>query len=271
MPDGAAIPIAGNAGDQQAASRFGQARHSPGMAKNTYGTGCFLLLNTGAEAVTSNNNLLTTTACGSWSRHAHAVRRKARSSLAAPSSGNGCGVSACARSRRRPDRGSGWPRKCPIPAAFTWCPPALPGLGAPHRDPVRPRAQMFGLHAGSGITHIARAALESIAFQSCRSAWPRWCATQALKLTECASTVPAANNPLMADSGRSARRARGAAESAGNHGPGRRLSVRASRSAFWQRRRRHQGELAEWIGSEPTLPRDRAAEMMAGWAQAVER
>ncbi|HPT56874.1 MAG TPA: FGGY family carbohydrate kinase, partial [Casimicrobium sp.] len=59
--DGAEVPIAGNAGDQQAAL-FGQACHSPGMAKNTYGTGCFLLLNTGAQAVTSTNNLLTTTA-----------------------------------------------------------------------------------------------------------------------------------------------------------------------------------------------------------------
>ncbi|MGL5002675.1 MAG: FGGY family carbohydrate kinase, partial [Casimicrobium sp.] len=59
--DGAPLPIAGVAGDQQAAL-FGQGCHSPGMAKNTYGTGCFLLLNTGAQAVTSKNNLLTTTA-----------------------------------------------------------------------------------------------------------------------------------------------------------------------------------------------------------------
>ena len=61
MVDGVAIPIAGDAGDQQAAL-FGQACHSPGMAKNTYGTGCFLLLNTGSKAVDSINNLLTTTA-----------------------------------------------------------------------------------------------------------------------------------------------------------------------------------------------------------------
>jgi glycerol kinase len=62
---GTGIPIAGIAGDQQAAL-FGQACHSPGMAKNTYGTGCFLLMNTGGEAVTSRNNLLTTVA---WNTH----------------------------------------------------------------------------------------------------------------------------------------------------------------------------------------------------------
>jgi SAM-dependent methyltransferase len=59
--EGVGIPIAGIAGDQQAAL-FGQACHSPGMAKNTYGTGCFLLMNTGGEAVASRNNLLTTVA-----------------------------------------------------------------------------------------------------------------------------------------------------------------------------------------------------------------
>ena len=60
---GRAIPIAGAAGDQQAAT-FGQACFTPGMAKNTYGTGCFLLLNTGARPVASQNNLLTTSAGG---------------------------------------------------------------------------------------------------------------------------------------------------------------------------------------------------------------
>src|SRR5581483_10120460 len=58
---GAEVPIAGIAGDQQAAL-FGQACHEPGMAKNTYGTGCFLLLNTGGEAIASKNGLLTTSA-----------------------------------------------------------------------------------------------------------------------------------------------------------------------------------------------------------------
>ena len=62
--DGVALPIAGIAGDQQAAL-FGQACHSPGLAKNTYGTGCFLLMNTGAQAVASANQLLTTVA---WRR-----------------------------------------------------------------------------------------------------------------------------------------------------------------------------------------------------------
>ncbi len=156
--DGVDIPIAGIAGDQQAAL-FGQACLTPGLAKNTYGTGCFLLLNTGREAVSSRNNLLTTVA---WRRNGvtdyalegsvfigGAVVQWLRDGLkiisAAPD------VEALAASV--PDNGG------------VYLVPAFTGLGAPHWDPYA-RGAIFGLTRGATASHIARAALESIAFQS---------------------------------------------------------------------------------------------------------
>ena len=156
--DGHAVPIAGIAGDQQAAL-FGQACMSPGLAKNTYGTGCFLLLNTGREAVASRNNLVTTVAWqragkldyaleGSvfiggavvqWLRDGLQIIRNARD------------IEALAASV--PDNGG------------VYLVPAFAGLGAPHWDP-HARGGMFGLTRGATKAHIARAALESIAFQS---------------------------------------------------------------------------------------------------------
>ena len=90
--DGIGIPIAGLAGDQQAAL-FGQACHTPGLAKNTYGTGCFMLLNTGTHPVASTNNLLTTVA---WEAPATGPQRRMRSKAACSSAGpscNGCATS----------------------------------------------------------------------------------------------------------------------------------------------------------------------------------
>ena len=156
--DGHPIPIAGIAGDQQAAL-FGQACLSPGLAKNTYGTGCFLLLNTGTTAVASRNNLVTTVA---WRRSGAqdyalegsvfiggAVVQWLRDGLqiirAAPD------VEALARSVA--DNGG------------VYLVPAFAGLGAPHWDAYA-RGAMFGLTRGSTGGHIARAALESIALQS---------------------------------------------------------------------------------------------------------
>jgi glycerol kinase len=155
---GTPVPIAGIAGDQQAAL-FGQACDQPGLAKNTYGTGCFLLLNTGAQAVASRNRLLTTVAWdlgtgrtyaleGSvfiggaavqWLRDGLKLIRKASDveSLAASEKDNG-GV---------------------------YFVPAFTGLGAPHWDAYA-RGAMFGLTRGSTSGHLARAVLESIAFQS---------------------------------------------------------------------------------------------------------
>ncbi len=152
------VPIAGIAGDQQAAL-FGQACHAPGLAKNTYGTGCFLLLNTGREAVASTNNLLTTVA---WSRDGRldyalegsvfiggAVVQWLRDGLRLVRSA--ADIEALAASV--PDNGG------------VYLVPAFAGLGAPHWDPYA-RGAMFGLTRGTTSGHLARAALEAIAFQS---------------------------------------------------------------------------------------------------------
>ncbi|HSQ81669.1 MAG TPA: glycerol kinase GlpK [Casimicrobiaceae bacterium] len=158
LVDGVHVPIGGIAGDQQAAL-FGQACLSPGLAKNTYGTGCFLLLNTGRNAVTSRNNLLTTVA---WKRDGAtdyalegsvfiggAVVQCLRDGLQIIRTA--ADVEALAASV--PDSGG------------VYFAPAFAGLGAPHWDPYA-RGSMFGLTRGTTAAHIARAALESIAFQS---------------------------------------------------------------------------------------------------------
>ena len=156
--DGAAIPIGGIAGDQQAAL-FGQACHAPGLAKNTYGTGCFLLLNTGPRAVASANNLLTTVA---WTREGRtdyalegsvfiggAVVQWLRDGLGIIRSA--AEVEPLASSV--PDNGG------------VYLVPAFAGLGAPHWDAYA-RGAVFGLTRGSSGAHLARAAIESIALQS---------------------------------------------------------------------------------------------------------
>ncbi len=152
------VPIAGIAGDQQAAL-FGQGCHTPGLAKNTYGTGCFLLLNTGAHAVASRNRLVTTVA---WQRDgrtdyalegsvfvAGAVVQWLRDGLKLIRSA--AEVEALAASV--PDNGG------------VYLVPAFAGLGAPHWDAYA-RGAVFGLTRGTSGGHLARAALESIAFQS---------------------------------------------------------------------------------------------------------
>jgi glycerol kinase len=152
------IPIAGIAGDQQAAL-FGQACLSPGLAKNTYGTGCFLLMNTGGTAVASRNNLLTTVA---WKRDGRldyalegsvfiggAVVQWLRDGLQIIRSAHE--IEALAATV--PDNGG------------VYLVPAFAGLGAPHWDAYA-RGAMFGLTRGATRGHIARAALEAIAFQS---------------------------------------------------------------------------------------------------------
>ncbi len=159
---GAPIPIAGIAGDQQAAT-FGQACHRPGMAKNTYGTGCFMLMNTGAAAISSQNNLLATIgwtldqqlpgktdymlegsvfmagATVQWLRDALGIIHQSSD------------VEALAMSV--PDNGG---------VGFV---PAFAGLGAPYWDAYA-RGTIIGMTRGTTKAHIARAALESIALQS---------------------------------------------------------------------------------------------------------
>lgn len=155
---GSAIPIAGIAGDQQAAT-FGQACHTPGMAKNTYGTGCFMLMNTGRQAITSKNNLLTTVG---WTIdgqtdymlegsvfNAGAAVQWLRDGLGIIKSSEE--VEALASSV--PDTGG------------VFFVPAFAGLGAPYWDAYA-RGTMVGISRGTTKAHIARATLASIAYQS---------------------------------------------------------------------------------------------------------
>lgn len=156
---GRSIAIAGNAGDQQAAL-FGQVCTAPGMSKNTYGTGCFMLLNTGTELVRSRNNLLTTVAWKLGSKPieyalegsvfiAGAAIQWLRDGLKIISSA--AETEAMATSVQ--DNGG------------VYFVPAFVGLGAPHWDQYA-RGTLVGLTRGSSREHIARAALESIAYQS---------------------------------------------------------------------------------------------------------
>ena len=152
------IPIAGIAGDQQAAL-FGQVCTQPGMVKNTYGTGCFMLMNTGAEPVVSENNLLTTVAwtIGEETEYAlegsifiaGAVVQWLRDGLGLIASSQE--VEALAG--QVDDNGG------------VYLVPAFVGLGAPHWDPYA-RGAIVGLTRGSTAAHLARAALESIAYQT---------------------------------------------------------------------------------------------------------
>lgn len=152
------IPVAGIAGDQQAAL-FGQFCTNPGMAKNTYGTGCFMLMQTGEKPIESKNNLLTTVAWqldgktlyaleGSifiggavvqWLRDGLGIINKSEE------------VESLAQKVEHSDG--------------VYLVPAFSGLGAPHWDPFA-RGLIIGITRGTTAAHIARAALDSIAFQS---------------------------------------------------------------------------------------------------------
>ena len=190
---GAPIPIAGVAGDQQAAT-FGQACFAPGMAKNTYGTGCFMLMNTGNVAVPSRNHLLTTVA---WCGPSGPLPREGegagspRSSALWGAGGGGGERQAEAKPSRACYALEGsvfmagatvqWLRDglqmiqsaseiealaASVPdAGDVFLVPAFAGLGAPDWD-GRARGTLVGLTRGSTRAHIARAALEAIAMQS---------------------------------------------------------------------------------------------------------
>jgi glycerol kinase len=156
LPDG--IPIAGVAGDQQAAL-FGQGCVAAGASKNTYGTGCFLLLHTGAKPVPSRAGLITTIACGPRGEAAYALEGSVFIAGAAIQwLRDGLGVLRTAAesetlARSVPDSGG------------VVLVPAFVGLGAPHwRADVR--GALFGLTRGTNRAHLARATLESLAFQS---------------------------------------------------------------------------------------------------------
>ncbi len=159
---GTAIPIAGIAGDQQAAT-FGQVCFEPGMAKNTYGTGCFMLMNTGGQPVASKNKLLTTVG---WQLDAKA---KAQATYCLEGSvfmggatiqwlrdglqiiQSAADVQALAASV--------------LDTGDVYLVPAFAGLGSPYWDPYA-RGALLGMTRGTTKAHIARAALEAIALQS---------------------------------------------------------------------------------------------------------
>ena len=154
----AGVPIAGIAGDQQAAT-FGQACFTPGQAKNTYGTGCFLVLNTGDSPVPSQHRLLTTVA---W-RRPDELRYALEGSIFVAGAvvqwlRDGLGVirrseDVEALATSVPDTGG------------VYLVPAFAGLGAPHWDPYA-RGAIVGMTRGTTAAHIARAALEAIAYQA---------------------------------------------------------------------------------------------------------
>jgi glycerol kinase len=149
--------IAGIAGDQQAAL-FGQACYRPGDAKNTYGTGCFMLMNTGDEAVDSKNKLLTTVAWDIGGRREYALEGGVFVGGAVVSwLRDGLGIIKTSADVAKlatsvPDSGG------------VYFVPAFVGLGAPHWDPCA-RGAIFGITRGTTAAHIARAAVESIALQ----------------------------------------------------------------------------------------------------------
>jgi glycerol kinase len=155
---GGEIPIAGIAGDQQAAL-FGQACHEAGMAKNTYGTGCFMLMNTGDKMVESKNGLLTTIAWG--------VDGKVHYALEGSIFIAGAAVQWLRDSMKMIDESPDsefFAQKVDDSEGVVVV-PAFAGLGAPYWD-MYARGAIFGLTRGSTKSHIIRATLESLAYQT---------------------------------------------------------------------------------------------------------
>jgi len=162
---GAPIPITGVAGDQQAAL-FGQGCHSAGMAKNTYGTGCFMLLHTGNKVVQSANGLLGT-AAAQLGRAVDARDVDRQYALEGSVFIGGAVVQWLRDELKFFESAADIERLASdvLDNGGVYVVPAFAGLGAPHWDP-HARGAIVGLTRGSSRAHIARAALESIAYQS---------------------------------------------------------------------------------------------------------
>ena len=156
---GKPIPIAASAGDQQAAA-FGQVCFEPGSAKNTYGTGCFMLMNTGDEPIPSRNNLLTTIGWGLGDRVTYCLEGSVFIAGAVVQwLRDGLGIITSSADVERlaatvPDSGG------------VFFVPAFVGLGAPHWDSYA-RGTILGITRGTTAGHIARAAVEAMAYQTC--------------------------------------------------------------------------------------------------------
>lgn len=256
------IPIAGMAGDQHAAL-FGQGCFEKGMAKNTYGTGCFLLMNTGSEAVASQNNLLTTVAWQIGGKVEYALegsifiggaliqwlRDELRIISSAPE---------CDRLAATVENSGG-----------LYLVPAFAGLGAPYWDPYA-RGAAFGMTRGTNRAHFCRAALEAIALQSA-------------DLTACMERDSGLRLPgLRVDGGatRSDLLLRIQADILGCKVIRPRNTETTALGAaylaglatgFWESREeiaRHRGEDAVF---EPSAPADAVAKLRRGWEKAVSR
>ena len=155
---GAEIPIAGVAGDQQAAL-IGQACFEPGMIKSTYGTGCFMILNTGEQALTSNNKLLTTVGYRLNGKTSYALEGSIFIAGAAVQwLRDGIGIIDTAQETEALaaslDSNNG-----------VYLVPAFTGLGAPHWDPDA-RGAIFGITRDTGVAELVRATLESVCYQT---------------------------------------------------------------------------------------------------------
>jgi glycerol kinase len=256
------IPIAGIAGDQQAAL-FGQRCVEPGMVKNTYGTGCFMLMHTGGKPVHTRNKLLTTTAWRTDDMDEYALEGSVFIAGAAVQwLRDSLGIIRTAAEVETlaasvPDNGG------------VYFVPAFAGLGSPHWDPYA-RGAIVGLTRGTGAAQIARAALESIAYQTA-DVLRAMEADAGISLSELRVDGGATQNDLLMQFQADVLGVRvvrpkvfettalGAAYLAG-------LAV-----GYWK----DAGEIAaQWQTDrafEPAMSRDQAAELMEGWSRALSR
>jgi glycerol kinase len=259
---GRAIPVAGIAGDQHAAL-FGQMCTQSGMVKNTYGTGCFMLMNIGKKPRPSANNLLTTVA---WKIGKHpeyalegsifiagAVVQWLRDGLGLIKKSED--VERLARSV--PDNGG------------VYLVPAFAGLGAPHWDPYA-RGSISGLSRGSTAGHIARAALESIAFQTA-DVLAAMRADANIKIRSLRVDGGAARNDLLmqfqADLlGVPVIRPKTFESTALGAGYLAGLAV-----GYWKSVTELSGQWEIDRSFEPTMPQGQVAELRAGWHKALQR
>ena len=256
------IPIAGIAGDQQAAL-FGQRCVTAGTVKNTYGTGCFMLMHTGQRPVASRNKLLTTAACPTGSGPEYALEGSVFIAGAVVQwLRDGLGIIKSSADIERlaatvADNGG------------VYLVPAFAGTGSPHWDPYA-RGAILGLTRGSAAAHIARAALESIAYQTA-DVLHAMEADAGIRLAEMRVDGGASKNDMLmqfqADLlGVPVVRPRitettalGAAYLAG-------LAV-----GFWQDNEEIGAQWQVERRFEPGMSRDRVESLMAGWRKAVER
>jgi glycerol kinase len=184
---GKAVPITGVAGDQQAAL-FGQGCHAPGTSKNTYGTGAFLLLNTGEKRAAAGGGLLATLACDGRGQPVYALEAAIFIAGAAVQwLRDGLGlISTAAQSEDLARRTSS--------TEGVYFVPALVGLGAPHWEP-HARGTIVGLTRGTTRAHLVRAALEAMAYST---------ADVLAVMRERMSATAALDAPLRVDGGASA-------------------------------------------------------------------